>query len=429
MKLLFHGAAREVGRSCIELRTRGERYLMDCGVKFVTRGFKQPEGVFRVKKLNGVFISHAHLDHTGALPFFEHYGLRPPIFLTSQTLAITRILLRDSYKVAHVRHLHPAWNRTDLREVRRDARLVEMDRWYRHGSLKFLFLNAGHIPGSAMILIEAEGKRFLYTGDVNTRTTNLMEPARFALAAREHGPIHALITESTYGHRLLPPRAELEREFLATIKRVLRRGGSVLVPVFALGRAQEVLLMLAKERWPCPVYFDGMCQKVTRAIINRHPPFVNTSGLRAAFQRVTLVRGHGQRRLAREEHPAIYVTTSGMMQGGPAIDYLKALWHDERHAVLLMGFQVHGTNGYRLLEEGWLTINGWKTIVKCEVRKFDFSGHADSDDLKRALWDLNPRHVIFQHGDEESVLNLEAWARAETPFTVHAPVLGDEITL
>ncbi len=382
-------------------------------------------------KLDGVLVSHAHLDHSGALPFLEHYRLVCPIFLTHETMAITRILLKDSYKIAHVKHLHPAWGKTDIAEVRRDAHRVQTEKWYRHRKLKFMFLNAGHIPGSAMILLELEGKRLLYTGDFNTRTTRLMRPADVAAIAKAHGPIDVLITESTYGHRQLPPRDEVEREFVAAVEGALARGGTVLVPVFAVGRAQEILIMLAQRQWDCPIYFDGMAKEVTLKVIATQSDAVQGKETlhRMYYDRVELIASRDRRAEVAQGGPAIIVTTSGMMQGGPAIAYLKHLWHDPKNAVFLTGYQVNGTNGRHLIDEGYVHINGWKTPVKCEVRKFDFSGHADIDDIKKAIWQLSPKTLVVQHGDDESVTNMVAWANEETPFDVHGPHIGDELDL
>lgn len=427
MKLIFHGAAREVGRSCIELQTGGDRYLLDFGIKFVTEGFKYPESVDKVEEIDGVLLSHAHLDHSGGLPLLEYHRLVCPIFCTHQTLALTKILLKDSYKIAHIKHLHPAYDKTNIRQVTDSTRRVQFDKWYSHRKLKFKFLNAGHIPGSAAILIEAEGKFILYTGDFNTRTTKLMIPASFAEQTER---IDCLISESTYGNRNLPARADVEPAFLDAVERVLKREGTALVPVFAVGRAQEILVLLSQREWNCPIYFDGMAKEVTRKVLTNQSTYVtNKEPLNNMyFNRVKYVASDALRQQATREK-AIIVTTSGMMQGGPAIRYLKELWHDPKNAVFLTGYQVHGTNGRHLIDEGYIHIDGWKTPVKCEVKKFDFSGHADKEDVKRTVWKIHPKVLIFQHGNEESVANMVEWAKRETPFKVYGPHIGDEIEL
>lgn len=431
MRLVFHGAAREVGRSCIEIQTEGDRYLLDCGIKFTADGFQYPERVFDVGKLDGILLSHAHLDHTGALPLFEHYQMVCQIFCTAETLAIAKILLKDSYKIANIRHLHPAYGKTDIREVEQATTHVRFDKWYRHRKLKFMFLNAGHIPGSAAILFEAEGKRVLYTGDFNTRTTRLMQPADFGAAVRQYGPIDTMITECTYGHRQLPSRDELEPAFLDAVRRVVGRGGGVLIPVFAVGRAQEILITLGKQRWDCPIYYDGMAKEVTRTVLTHQSDYVINKDLLNAmhFDRTQHVTSEDHRERAAGERPAIIVAPSGMIQGGPAIHYLKRMWNDQKSAVFLTGYQVKGTNGRHLLEEGYVSIDGWRTNVKCEVQKFDFSGHADIEDIKKAIWAVNPKRLIVQHGDEESVANVVAWAKEQTPFEVYGPGIGDTIDL
>lgn len=420
-----------MGRSCIEVRTKEHEYLLDCGIKFTSKGFDYPQKLSEsAKTVDGIFITHAHIDHSGALPMIEHLGIDCPVFLTHQTLAITRLMLRDSFKIARIKHLHPAYTKTDIHRVRKSAKRVKPDKWYRYRDLLFRFVNAGHIPGSCSILLDADGKRILYTGDFNTRTTQLMRPADYATLIKEVGPIDCMITESTYGCRTLPQREHLQQEFLADLRRVIRNGGSVLIPVFAVGRAQEILILLSREEWGCPIYFDGMCKEITRKILLHQSTYVSNKDLlnEMYMKRVQLVGSENRRQRAAEHQPAIFISTSGMMQGGPAIHYLRHIWHDERNAVFLTGYQVHGTNGYNLITHGYAHLDDWKTYVRCQVKKYDFSGHADIDDIKKAIHTVNPRKLIIQHGDPESVEAMLSWAKQEG-IDAEGPSVGDTITL
>jgi len=425
MKLVFHGAAKEVGRSCIELQTQGDRYLLDAGIKFKEGGFAYPERIINLPDIDGLFISHAHLDHTGALPLFEHYKIICPIYSTRLTYAITRILLKDSYKIARIRNLHPAYTKTDLHEVQKDVRFVKYDKEYKHKKINFTFRNAGHVPGSAMILIQAEGKKILYTGDTKLRTTELVKGA-----FTNYEDVDILIIESTYGERELPDRNELRKKFLDKIEEVINRGGSVLIPVFSLGRAQDVLIMLAERKFKVPIYFDGMCKKITNRILTIPDPYVNNHAvLDEMFNKKVIHIGTERHRARALTQQGIYVTTSGMLQGGPVLSYLKEMWHDPKHAVLLTGFQCKRTNGRHLLEKGYVYLDGWRTYVKCDVEKYDFSGHAGKEDLKEMIRKINPKKLVIQHGDRDAVEELRSWAEKENKYVVYAPELGEEIRI
>ena len=426
MRLEFHGAAREVGRSCIELTTKqGSRFLLDIGVKFGEGGLIFPEKVLDIPNIDGTFISHAHLDHSGGLPLFEHKHLHGPIFCTSQTLAISKILLKDSYKVARIKHLHPAYDNADLKQVQKDARIVQFDKWYSCKDIRFMFLNAGHIPGSAMILIEADGKRLLYTGDFNNRDTALMEHEIIDGVLREK-PLDVLIIESTYAYRDLPDNEELKNRFVESVKETISEGGSVLVPTFALGRAQQILMMLGDAGINVNIYLDGMCNKITRKILETPSKYIkNKDVLSDIFYNKIHWISSAKKRKDALKNQGVFITSSGMLQGGPVLSYLKELWHDEKNKIALMGFQCKRTNGRHLFDEGFVYLDGWKTFVKCKVEKFDFSGHADSVGIKHIVRELKPKHVFFQHGDEESVLKLKEWADSELESNNYAPAVTE----
>ena len=425
MDLIFHGAAQEVGRSCIELRTGGDRFLLDCGLKFHESGFDYPAKVFEVRNVDGVFLSHAHLDHSGGLPFFEHYKMLCPIFCTQETKQVTQILLKDSHKIARIRHLHEAFSNLELKQVYAQMKNASFNVETQFRSIRYNFLNAGHIPGSASIKIQAEGLSVLYTGDYNTRTTQLMQPAD----PHTWGHIDVLITECTYGMRTLPDREELEVKFLAKIEAVLKRGGRVLIPVFAVGRAQEILVMLSKRQWPVPIIMDGMAKKVTRAILEGPSPYViNKERMKQAFDKVEFVSSEDHRNTAAQK-PGIFLTTSGMLQGGPAVHYLEHMWSDKRSAVLLTGYQVKNTNGWLLDNEHTAYINGYRTNVQCEIERYDFSGHLSNEDIKAAILATKPRILILNHGNKEATDALAAWAKENTKCELVTPEVGSMITI
>jgi putative mRNA 3-end processing factor len=424
MKLIFRGGAREVGRSCIEVQTQGDRYLLDCGVKFTESGFAYPQGLFDVPDVDGVFLSHAHLDHSGGLPFFEHKDLRGPIFCTSQTNILTKVLLKDSFEVARIRHLHPAFNRLDLKEVKKDTHLVHFDKPFKHRKVQATFYNAGHIPGSASIILEVEGKRLLYTGDMNLAKTMLMKEVEHS-----YKDIDILITESTYGYRDLPARDVIAKKFLRRIEEVIDAGGSVLIPVFAIGRAQEILQILSKKKFKVPIYFDGMARKVTGKILANPSKYVKNKEALAHMYYDVIKWPHNQdERNEIAEGQGIFVTTSGMLQGGPVMHYLKHFWHDSRSAIFLTGYQCKRTNGRNLLDHGYVYLKGWRTEVQCQVEKYDFSGHSDRDQLEAYIKAVNPKEaLIIQHGDPESVESLSLWAKKELSCKVFGPAILDEI--
>ncbi|HGJ67528.1 TPA: MBL fold metallo-hydrolase [bacterium] len=429
MKLIFHGGAREVGKSCIELVTQEKRFLLDAGLKFKENGFEAPFQVFDLPDIDGLFLSHAHLDHTGALPLFEHFNLICPIFTTQQTKELTKILLKDSYKIARIRHLHPAYKKIDLRKVYNSTRIVEFNKWYKHVNIEFKFLNAGHVPGSAMILIKVEGKKILYTGDYKYHSSELMKGIETEIDIQSDlKDIDVMITESTYGGKPLPDRGITEDAFLDKIIEVIRNG-SVIIPVFGLGRAQEILILLSRKKWPVPVYLDGMAVNVTNIILSGNPSYINErKKLQEMYRRVDVIKKEKKRKKVMN-NKGIFITTSGMLQGGPIMAYLENMWGNSNDAILMTGFQCKRTNGRLLLDEGYVYINGWKTYVKAQYQKFDFSGHSDDSELKEFIRKINPKNLVINHGDETSILALKAWADRSLNCKVYAPSVGESIDI
>jgi putative mRNA 3-end processing factor len=420
MRLVFHGGAREVGRSCIEIATQSRRLLLDCGLKIASHDAEYPINFPTANDIDAAFITHAHLDHTGALPFLDHRGMDCPIFMTKTTRELTRLILKDAFKVGKITHQHLGYEEVDIKKVLNCIKRVVVDTKGNIDGISFEFFDAGHIPGSASVYLDVEGTKVLYTGDINTGETLLLHEAE-----TEFPEIDILICESTYGTRDHPLRPKEEERFIEAVKDTLSRGGSAIVPVFAIGRAQEILLMLSKYKFKAPIYFDGMCVEATNIILSEPEDIIDSDALEDAVGKVKLVKSDGDR-FAAINRPSIIVTTSGMMTGGPVMRYLNYLYNRPNSSILLTGYQAEDTNGRLLIEKREVYVDGFRKKVQCRVEQFDFSAHSGMSQLKSLVRQVKPKKVFFVHGEEHSVLALQEWASA-LGMEAYAPELGDVI--
>ncbi len=419
MKFIFHGGAREVGRSCIELVTeQNTRILLDCGLKLddVT---DYPVNV-DFSKIEAVFVGHAHLDHSGALPLSNFSGLNCPIFTTWETTDITHVLLEDSYEIEKMQG-HPAYDKNNIRQVLGLMQYKQYKTKYDFKDIKYSFHDAGHIPGSAGILLEIEGKKIFYTSDINTTETRLLKGANL-----DFGEVDILITESTYGDREHPLRKDTERAFVEEVKLALSRNGVILIPVFAVGRAQEIAMILTEQDLKVPIYIDGMADQVTKLMFAM-PGIKDIDALRKAYAKLKPVQRHMHRKDIIKEQ-CIIISTAGMMDGGPVIEYMKYLWHDEHNTILLTGYQAEESNGRKLLNTGKFSIEGQKVAVKCAVKSFDFSAHAGRSGLLEIMQKLKPKTVVLVHGDPTSVESLRKDAE-KIAQKVFVPEINSEIII
>ncbi|RMF54775.1 MBL fold metallo-hydrolase [Candidatus Woesearchaeota archaeon] len=404
MQLIFHGAAREVGRSCVEVASE-KRFLFDAGIKITAEQPEHPTHIDDLRGIAGVFLSHGHLDHCGALPLLDHTGLRCPIFCTSATKAITRILLKDALKIERIKHHHPAYDKNDVFKALDSVQKVRYGQKNYLEGIEFAFQDAGHIPGSASIMVEVEGKRILYTGDINTTQTMLLKGAFVNFPK-----INTLICESTYGEKDHPERKKEEKAFLSKVKEISDTG-SVILPVFAVGRAQEVMMMLAKKDFSVPIYMDGMAKSVTE-LFEQEPGFIrDVSLLQKSAEKVEFIESRDEREEALKKK-GIFLTTSGMLSGGPVIKYLTELGDNPNNGILLTGYQTEDSNGRLLLEEGRVIIDNKLIKINSQVKQFDFSAHAGMRELKELVRKIMPEHAIFVHGDKSATLSMAKFAES-----------------
>ena len=410
IELKFLGGAEEVGRLAMLFRYKKMKLLLDYGIS-PTDPPKYPKGSPNV---DAVFLSHAHLDHSGLLP--QHAGYyQNPIYATPPSTQISELLIRDSLKIAGYEGYPQRFSLSDITLMKQSTMPVSYGKSLGFDDgMSVRAHSAGHIPGSAMFEIDVDDTRTLFTGDINTIDTKLVKKVQ----PRE---CDNLILESTYAGREHPPRAAIEQDFLSSVEEVIARGGRVIVPAFAVGRCQEVLMLL--EKTDHEIWLDGMGVKVVNMFLDHGSFLSNASSLAKSVKRARLVRNPFDRRKALNGD--IIITTSGMLDGGPVHYYLTHFLKDKNSGLFLTGYQVKDTNGRRLLDTGKVVINGAELAPQLEIKFFDFSAHAGHTELKEFAYGANPENIILMHGDNRELLAKDL----EKDFKVHLPLTGEKLVL
>jgi len=414
------GGSNEVGRSSF-LIDFGEKLVLDRGVKLTPDGSEYPLPV--EVNLDAVIISHAHLDHSGALPgLFVNSNVLS--YMTAPTLELSKILWFDSLKIAGLEGIDISFSREEID----DAEKFTFPVYYKRvlhitKNCSMQFFDAGHILGSAMPMLSIGEKSLLYTGDFKVEETRLFKGADLNV-----GKLDYLVMESTYGDRNHPPRKECEKMFVEEVQETLDRGGTALVPGFAVGRSQELIDILHGHKINAPIYLDGMGQKVSRATLKFPKYLKNARFLQKALENTVWVKNNADRKKALKQ-PSVIVTTAGMLQGGPALNYLKGIYKDERSNVFLTGFQVEGTPGRLLMETNKIEIDGKVYEVRGKVEKFDFSAHASQQEMLKAVAKWQPEKILLVHGDKEIIKIFKQKIHEETGIEVLVPEAGKKINL
>jgi len=387
MKVKFLGGGQEVGRLGILVENDGSKALFDYGMTATD----PPSLPMEAPPVDAVFLTHSHLDHCGMIPWLsDRYDLK--IFSTPVTKEISLLLMHDSIKVGQSEGYPEPYDTMAVKKATRDFAKIGFGDTVTFAGMRVTAHSAGHIPGATMY--EVSGRRkMLVTGDLHTIDQRLVSRAE---------PIQCddLIIESTYAGREHPPRAKTEYMLLNKIEEVVSRGGTAIVPAFAVGRTQELMLLLRDSDFE--YWVDGMGKTVTKIYLN-HPEYLRSHKKLASAKK----RGHevrNPRAKAAAANGEVIVTTSGMLDGGPVLGYLEKLKDDEKSAILLTGYQVEGSNGRRILDSGMMDFYGNLERVKCEVEMFDFSAHAGHSELVEFVKGCGPERVVLCHGDNRELL-------------------------
>jgi len=425
------GGVKQVGRSCFIVVTPESKVMLDCGINpGEMSGLDAYPRIdwlnFNLDELDAVVISHAHIDHQGFLPTLFKYGYRGPVYCTEPTLPLMTLLQMDSVKIANANGNYLPYEARDIHEViKRTITLPYGKPTDISPDITVTLNNAGHIMGSATVHLNISGAHnILYSGDYKYARTQLLDSA-----VSTYPRVETLITESTYGNSsdVMPDQQAVYRTFSESINRVLMEGGKVLIPVPAVGRAQEIMLVMAKEMSEgrlveSPIYIEGMISEAS-AIHMSYAHYLGTDVRRSVSQGVnpflseyfTVISGYGKRdEILNDEHPAIVMATSGMLEGGPSVEYFKELAPNPKNKIVFVSYQINGTLGRRVLDGNVSDVSmmdksGKVKVVpiRCQTQKIDgFSGHSDFNQIMNFVAKVKPKRVLVNHGERSKSENV-----------------------
>ena len=415
------GAANEVGRSGFLVGCNGTNLLLDYGVMFGRRG--TPPGYplhVKPKDLDAIIITHAHLDHSGNVPSLFVSG-NTDVYATPPTFDLSELLIEDMLKIE--KNSHP-FDLPELNNMMKNAKEIGFKQKVTKGNATFELRESGHVIGGSTVLVESEKKRLFYTGDVKTNGSRMLREADF-----DFGEIDLLITESTYSQTDQKPRRESEKELIEFANEVMDRKGTLFIPSFSVERSQEIACILKNANFKHKIIMDGMALKVNE-IMFRHPEYLRDQKVFAdAINSAVAIREHSERKRAMEE-PCVVISPAGMLVGGNAVFYLQHLAFDDKNGIALVSYQGEGTPGRKLLETGKVSTRGKDVNVTAEVKQFEFSGHADRNELFEMLKKIkgNPK-VLTVHGDSESCDLFAQEIHEKFGFEAHAPTVNETITV
>lgn len=420
-RLSFCGAAGTVTGSRYLLEVNGRRILVDCGL---FQGYKQlrlrnwSPLPFEPQSIDAVVLTHAHIDHSGFLPVLTREGFRGPIYSSEGTAALCKILLPDSahlqeedakFANRHGTSKHkpalPLYTTQDAHACLEQFKPIPMERVTALADdVSFTLRRAGHVLGASFVRFDSPGLSVTFTGDLGRSDDAILKEPAVPLAT------DYLVCESTYGDRT-HPRVDTERELMQWLPSAIERGGVTVIPAFAVGRAQALLLHIARlkrrgELADVPVYLDSPMAIDASALYHR---FMHEHRLSAAecdlmCHAASLVNTPDQSKaLSARTGPMIIISASGMATGGRVVHHLKAFVSDERNLVLLAGFQAPGTRGGALANGARiLRMHGEDFPVRAEVKQLQSaSSHADANGMLAWMSNLAkpPRQTFVTHGE------------------------------
>lgn len=412
------GAGREVGRAAIAVEKDDRYVLLDFGVTFDDKDIPMLPLTIPPSRVEGVIVTHAHLDHVGAAPML-YISSRPRAYMTPITRDISRLMLYDFLKLSSY---YLPFESMEVERFIESSATIGYNREIEIGPYRAIFRDAGHIPGSTMVLLDTGRKRILYTGDINTIETRLVGPADVSGIEAE-----VLIIEATYGDTDHADRRSVEDRFISSVKEVVEDGGVVLVPAFSLSRSQEILSLLAERLDNIMVSYDGMIKPITEIMLTHIGYIRRPDLLKKASEIFTQVEGWSMRRKIWRE-PGVIVASAGMLKGGPALYYLKRIADNRKSAIFLVSYQGRNTPGRMLLEKGVFMGDGPRVVARVEW--FDFSAHAGKSGLLSIVKSIKGlEKVIVIHSDPDVGFSFAKLIKDQFGIDSLNPSIGDKVEI
>lgn len=448
VRITMLGAGRQVGRSAILLQTPESSILLDCGINPTGFGsesyplLEAPE--FDIAKLDAVILSHAHLDHSGFLPYLFKFGYKGPVYCTAPTRDVAALLQLDMVKIMKNSGTDPIYTSSEVKDfVLHTITLGYEEVTDITPDVRITFYNSGHILGAAMVHMHIGNglHNFLYTADIKYGQTRLLQPTHTKFPRLE-----SMLIESTYGAKdnIFPPRQDDENLLGEYIKKTFDRTGKVLIPVLGVGRAQEIMLivyeLMKQGKLPeVPVYIDGMVWDIN-AITTAYPEFLNRNVRDSIIQKDNnpflhpMFKQVGSRKersaILEEGGSCIILATSGMLVGGASQEYFHFLAPDKRHTIIFVSYQGEGSLGRRIQrgeKDIMASINNKppeQLSVKMEVHSIDsFTGHSGRNELMNFIKKCNPmpRKILMQHGEASRCLDFASSVYKQFRIETGAP--------
>ncbi|CAF3130310.1 unnamed protein product [Rotaria socialis] len=412
------GAGQEVGRSCIYLEFKGKKILLDFGIHPGLSGRNALPFIDNIdpEELDLLLVSHFHLDHCGALPWFlNKTNFKGRCFMTHATKAIYKWLLSDCIRVSNVSAEEMLYTEAELTGSMSRIETINFHQEIEVNGIKFWCYHAGHVLGAAMFMIEIAGVKILYTGDFSRQEDRHLMAAEVPNLRPD-----VLVTEATYGVHVHEPREQRENRFTRLVHDIVTRGGRCLIPVFALGRAQELLLIL-DEYWSShpelhefPIYYASSLAKKCMSVYQTYIDAMNDKIRKQSavsnpfkFKHIASLKTIDD---FDDIGPCVVLASPGMMQSGLSRELFECWCTDKRNGVIIAGYCVEGTLAKTILSEPEeiTTMGGQKLPLKCSVDYISFSAHTDCNQTTDFIRELRPPHVILVHGESTEMNRLRS---------------------